>query len=281
MVNNKYQDKKGRYEINTVEIEDVDSAVFDYFDKKLALTVEGADGRRKVPVTYASGERWKLIRKNNFRDEHGTVVLPIISVNRINIDKTPGFGGLGQQVDSITVSSQLHSKTANIQNLLNQRNFNNFPEVRKDVVVRDYLTIPFPKFVTVFYEVTIWTQYQTQMNEIMEKVFYNQDYRTDSFILPLSYDGDKPDKEGYYFTAFREGVITPETNVKEFTDQERILKYVFTIKVAAYLILNPKDETLSYGKDKGKKVVYKNQSSIGISLKEEVISLEDFIKKFG
>jgi hypothetical protein len=281
MVNNKYEDKKGRYEINTVEIEDIDSSVFDYFDKKLALTVDGTDGRRKVPVVYATGERWKLIRKSNFRDEHGTVILPLMSINRINIDKTPGFGGLGQQVDSITISNRVHDKTANLQNLLSQRKFNNFPEIKKDVVVRDYLTIPFPKFITVFYEVTVWAQYQTQMNEIMEKIFYNQDFRTDSFVIPLSYDGKKPAKDGYYFTAFREGMVTPETNFKEFTDQERIVKYIFTIKVAAYLILNPKDETLSYGKDEDKKVVYKTQSSIGISLKEQVISLEDFIKKFG
>src|SRR3990167_11363912 len=101
MVENAYNDKQGQYSVGTVRIETVDTAVFDYFDKFLNVTVDSSDSdRRKVLTLYASGERWKLIRKNNFRDEHGSLILPLISINRVTIDRTPGFGGLGQQVDS-------------------------------------------------------------------------------------------------------------------------------------------------------------------------------------
>jgi len=281
-MNNKYNDKKGRYEIRPITIETVDRAIFDYYDKKLSLTVDAQNERRKVPIIYASGERWKLIRKNKFQDENGTLILPVVSINRTSIDRTPGFGGLGQEVNSITVSKQIHKKTGLYQNLLRQRKINNFPEVKKDAVVYEYLTIPFPDFATVYYEVTVWTQFQTQMNEMLEKIFYSFDYRS-SFVMPIDYDTKSKNGIGSYFVGFCDTTLTPDTNVKEFTDQERIFKYALTIKVPAHFILSPKDDVLSYGRDrenKGTNVVYKTQSATRLELKEKTVTLEDFEKLY-
>lgn len=279
-MNNRYDDKKGRYEIKPTTIETVDQAVFDYFDKKLAIKVDTERGREQVPTLFVGGERWKLIRKNNFRDENGTLILPIIAIKRVDIDRTPGFGGMAQEVPEVVVSRVIHPKSSNLQSLVKARKVKGFPEVTPPVI-REYLTIPYPDFCQVFYEIMIWSQYQQQMNEILEKIFYNYDFR-DSFVMPVDYDGKNPKGGGYYFVGFREGNVTPQGNQEDFTDQERIIQYMYNLKVSAYLMMDPKDETLSYGKDsEGKKVVYKYQSSVKTRLTETVMSIEEFEKKFG
>jgi hypothetical protein len=286
-MNNRYDDKKGRYEIKPTTIETVDQAVYDYFDKKLAIRAETEKGRKRVQCIFATGERWKLIRKNNFRDENGTLILPLISIRRFDIDRTPGFGGMAQEVPEVVVSSVIHPKTSVLQNAIDARKEKGyFSYTRKNKVVREYFTIPYPDFATVYYEIAIWTQYQSQMNEILERIFYAYDHR-DSFVMPVDYDGDKPKGNSYYFVGFREGNVTPQENTQDFTDQERIIKYVYNIKTPAYFMLDPDDEALSHGKNMGekgsdgKKVVYKKQNSIDIELKEEVYSLEEFEKLFG
>jgi hypothetical protein len=294
MVNNFYNDKSGRYEIGTVTIETVDQAAVDYFDKKLDVHVNAERSRKKVPVMFASGERWKLIRKNKFRDENGTLILPIISVRRVDIDRTPGFGGMAQEVPSITVSKIIHPKTGNVKNLLKARRENKyFPSIEKaGSVVREYLTLPFPDFCTIYYEVSIWTQYQTQMNDILERIFYKFEHM-DQFVMPVEYEGRLMKGNSYYFVGFRDGNVTPQSNTEDFTDQERIIKYTYNFRTPVYLLLDPDDEALAYemGEDyakgeyvegnQGKKVVYKNQNAITIRLKEEVLSLEEYEKLFG
>ena len=286
-MNNAYGDKKGRYDIKPVTLETVDQAVVDYFDKRLKTTVETERGRAKVSTIFATGERWKLIRDNKgLRDENGTLILPLISVVRTNIDRTPGMRALAQETPSITIRKEIHSKTANIQNLIKVRKSIGFPSTVRPPVY-EYLTIPFPDFATIYYEITIWTQYQAQMNEVLEKIFYNYDHM-DSFVMPSEYDGNKRKGNSYYFVGFRDGSVAPKTNVQDFTDKERVIQYIYTIKVPAYLMLDPKDEALGYGKvksetknDDGSKVVYKTQSAMEIKLKETVLSSEEFEKLFG
>lgn len=285
MANNSYNDKVGRYELKTVGIEDVDAAVYDYFSKKLAITVDAGENRRKVEIIYVGGERWKQARKSKFRDENGTLILPIISIDRIDIDRTRGFGGMAQEVPQITISNIIHPKTGNMQNLLKTRRENrNYTFQRSTKVVREYLTIPFPDFATIHYKIEIWTQFQTQMNEILEKIWYSYEHM-DSFVMPVDYDGENgnlPEGKGYYFVGFRDGNVMPQSNTEDFTDQERILKYVYNIRTPAYFILAPKDEPLSYGRDKdGKPVLTKYQNAVDISMEESIISYEDYEKLFG
>jgi hypothetical protein len=287
MSNNAYNDAKGSYSIKPVTLEVVDQAIVDYFDKRLSTTVDTERGRVKVPVIFASGERWKLIRDNKgLRDENGTLILPLISVRRTNIDRTPGQHALAQETSHIVVRKEIHAKTANMQTLVKARQTAGFPESKREPVY-EYLTIPFPDFATVYYEIIIWTQYQTQMNEVLEKIFYNYDHM-DSFVMPVEYDGHKRKGNSYYFVGFRDGSVVPQSNVEEFTNQERIIKYSYSIRVPAYFMLDPKDESLAYGRNKsespsddGSKVTIKHQNATDVKLKESVLSLEEFEKLFG
>jgi len=212
--------------------------------------------------------------KADLRDENGILILPLISLKRVNIDRTPGNSALVREVPYVTVKKNIHAKTANIQNLVEDRLRSNFPQ-KKIIPVEEYLTIPFPDFCTIFYEITIWTQFQTQINEILEKIFYNYDYN-DSFAMFTDYKNGVG--SGYRFVGYRDGNVTPQTNIEEFSAEERIIKYVYNIKVPVYLMLDPKDETLAYGrnktestKDKNTKIIHKSQNVVAIRLKESVI----------
>ena len=166
--------------------------------------------------------------------------------------------------------------------MVERRKSSGFPETKK-IPVDEYLTIPFPDFCTIFYEIVIWSQQQTQMNEILEKIFYNYDYM-DSFVLPVEYDGTKRKGNSYYFVGYRDGDVAPQTNVEEFSNEERVIRYSYTIKVPAYLMLDPKDEALAYGRnrnigknDDNSKVVFKSQNAVNFQLKESFVSAQQML----
>lgn len=291
---NYWQDQKtGRSEIATVTIEKIDQAILDYFQKRLNLTVDSPTGRKTVPVIYATGERAFLIRdKKGLRDENKTLILPLVTIQRLDIDRSLTFGGAALEVPSITVSKTVHKKTNILQNLIEQRNKNGFPQPKKDKVIYEVLTIPFPDFATVYYQIMIWAQFQTQMNEMLEKIFYSYDHM-DSFVIPTNYDKNDPSVKGkgYYFVGFREtDSISAQNNFEEFTDDERIIRYQYNVRVPIYLILDPKDKPVSYGKEKGgtktdsgRHVVYKQQTigEVNLSVKNErVLTAEEASKLF-
>jgi hypothetical protein len=184
---------------------------------------------------------------------------------------------MAQEVPYITIKKNIHAKTSNIDNLVQQQRNLGFP-ITKKPPVQEYITIPFPDFCTIFYEITIWTQFESQMNEVIEKIFYNYDH-LDSFVMYSEYDNQTKKGNGSRFVGFRDGSVTPKSNTEEFSDKERVIKYTYTIKVPTYLILDPKDETLAYGrahgdskKDDNSKYVYKSQNPVSVQLKEELVS---------
>jgi hypothetical protein len=105
-------------------------------------------------------------------------------------------------------------------NLLTQPLENNIFEV---------LQMPPVQFVTVTYEVMIWTQYIQQMNNITMAIMSNmQNYVGRSFRLEA--------RNGYTFVAYLDPGFEPNNNFDEFTDSERIIRTSFTMKVPGYLI---------------------------------------------
>lgn len=290
MANNRYNDAKASYELKVIDIRTVDESVKNYFEKKLRPTVDTPDGHRPIPVIFATGERWALSKtQQGIRDSNGTLILPLISIQRINIERNPGVFSMPLDVGTITLGHKVSSKTSVLQNNLNQRRNDGFMVPIKEKVVHEYTTVPFPEFCLMTYEVSVWTQHVGQMNEVLEKIFYMYSY-ADSFVIPIDYDGPslRGRGNGRYFTAIREGDFPNESNYEEFTDTERIVRYNYLFKVNAYLILSPADKTLAHGKERevdnersGKFIQYIQTSSPEIKLSEQVVSEEEYQKLFG
>lgn len=92
----------------------------------------------------------------------------------------------------------------------------------------EIITIPYPVFIQMNYNVTFWTQYMSQMNQLLESLLMKTDGQGREFQLVSN--------KGFTFTAFLQGSFTSGDNFEEYSNDERIIKYSFDIRVPAYIL---------------------------------------------
>ena len=64
------------FEFPSIELEDIDRAVFDLFDSQIRFEVEDNGKSKKIPVIFSTGERFALTRrKDPIRDMNKEVPL--------------------------------------------------------------------------------------------------------------------------------------------------------------------------------------------------------------
>jgi hypothetical protein len=247
-------------------IEDVDVSIFNLFDKEIVASCGGKDGAeiKKVPVIFAAGEKWAMLKNGRLiRDKNGTLIIPLITIMRTEINQNAGDDvvgrGINQQLGEIVVKRRLDKTDRSYQSLINrllipnQDNLSSIPsgesvssdrnvgELSNTKLARDgaYLAqnrtnniyetivVPTPQFYTSKYQVTVWTQYMQHANQIMEKIF--------SSFLPQGQCWRLDTPKGYWFIARVEaGSISTETNFDDMSQQERYIKHTFNVDVPAY-----------------------------------------------
>lgn len=257
------------FSIPSCGIEDVDRALFALFDSTLKLEIETNANTKKVPILFASGERFAQVKKNHFRDVNGTLILPLVSIHRTSLDQKMDYGmGMGQDPGEIVVKTRLSAKDPSYQNLLNKlaienqdnvadvshflnsstdaspgtiasRRLNNatMPEHtgkhlrndRLDNNIYEVITMPFPHFFTAKYKVTVWAQYVQHMNIILEQIMHGYTGQGNQFKITSP--------KGYWFVAFVDQNITSGDNFDDYNNKERVIKYEFEIEVPAYMIV--------------------------------------------
>lgn len=240
-------------------IEDVDKSVFELFDKHLPFQYDRSGTMTRVPVIFASGERFAVLRRRKpLRDKTGALILPIISVMRTNITQTSTIGGGTSEVETQVIRRKLSKEDALYQRLINSRKEQNSLDLaidpdrpdgnsrlrseRREVIasnegmqpvlgknVYEIYEIPPVKFFTATYEITFWTQYTQQMNDLLMatmSLYQNNTQRT--FRLQTS--------KGYWFVAYIGEQMSNGDNFDGFADDERLIKYTFEMTVPSYLI---------------------------------------------
>jgi hypothetical protein len=98
----------------------------------------------------------------------------------------------------------------------------------------EIITIPYPEFVTIEYNVSFWTQYLQNMNKLLESILIQFDGQEKAFRINT--------REGYELVAYFQGQFTSDTNFSDFTDNERVIKHNFNIKVPAFIIAPDSDD---------------------------------------
>ncbi len=213
-------------------LETIDSALLEYV-QNLNLFVTTGNGFEKVPVIWSSAERSFQIKDNKeIRDKNGSLIAPIISISRISAVKDPNKkgifqAGLSPNQERILYTEELNQqKTSNFANAdslkkTGQINFKTSKNNKKKVYKSKY--IPIPIYITVEYKINILTNYQSQMNEIIQPFMSRvvQNY----FLI---------EKDGYRYESF----INQEFNQENINldENERKYKSSITIKVLGYLI---------------------------------------------
>ena len=198
----------------SVTLMDMDGAITHYFDKVIKPSVEDNGENVKVPIMYASPERWKAIQRDGFmRDKKRQVITPVIVYRRTSIEKDESLPQDKLDANNPNLFYTFEKKFSRVNR------YDNFSTQIGLTPQKEYYNVTFPDYVTLTYDFTIWTSYIEQMNKIVEKVVYSDG----------AYWGD-PDK-----MRFRTS-IDSFTDAAEVSDVERLVRTTFTVTMRGYLL---------------------------------------------
>tara|TARA_R100000008_G_scaffold22845_1_gene12176 strand:+ start:2053 stop:2973 length:921 start_codon:yes stop_codon:yes gene_type:complete len=228
-------------EIYSSTIENIDKAMLNYIDERLNIFVESNTGFKKVPVLWVTAERSYQIKHNkDLRDKEETLILPLITVDRKGIEKNPNSdyaipaANIPEVRDAmggaITIGRRIYQKkTAEFQNATAKRRFgySTWPAQPAAKTVYKTISIPFPTWVAVNYQISLRAEYQQQMNTMMTK-FANQGGLN---RMPFRLQDDKNKYE-----AFIDGSFANNSNVMSLDMAQRNYETLINIKVLGYLI---------------------------------------------
>lgn len=202
------------------------------------------------------------------RDNSGTLILPLITIARTGIEQSKDDitgRGINQQTGVLTFTRRLAKEDRAYQNLVNKLYIKNQQNVflpltepsevsqqprtsravgasrnNKDIKdgallspqlnrnIFETVEIPAPQFFTAKYEVTIWTQYTQQMNQLLETLM--------SSFLPQGRCFRLETEKGYWFVAYVDDSYSQDSNFDDMSSQERIIKHKISISVPAYVL---------------------------------------------
>jgi hypothetical protein len=245
-------------------VKDIDEALFSVFSD-INFTVTKDKELSKAKVLFSAGERWAM-RKNgkDVRDDNGTLILPLIAIHRMKIDQsTYHLRGSNSHTGEIVIKRRLDKSDALYQNLINKIGIKNQSNVGgsfisgtintgniglkdnqfdKDIVDKaflsskyennlwEFIVIPTPQYIDINYEITFWTQYQAQMNELIEKLM-------SAYLAPSNRSFKLETKAGYWFVGqVTDDGFTYEGNAEDYTETERIIKNKLTVKVQSFIL---------------------------------------------
>ena len=226
-------------------LENIDYAMYDWINEVLDIHTENNEGWRKVPVKFVSPERSFLSKNDrNIRDEEGTLIFPLISIERRSVTKDlaerAGYGAylFPPSIDSpydakrgsITIARQVqHEKTADRGSAASLRMTSGsqpYHPVGNKKVVYETVTVPFPVHLTIMYAVNVRTEYAQQMNDILS-VFMTKTGALDSFLLR---------RNGHTYESFIQADYSLANNIGTMQLEERKHETQLTIKVIGYII---------------------------------------------
>ena len=241
-------------EIPISTIETIDQALFDAIDEKMNVFAQTNKGWEKVPVIWLGAERAHQIKDNrDLRNSQGFLKLPIVTIERTAIAKDPTKKGsiwaaapevADNKGGAITVARRIkQDKTANFVNAEVHRKRGpigkqtvghgqfNFP-TKSTKVVYETVTIPIPVYLDVTYVLTLRTEYQQQMNEIL----------TPFVTMPGNINYFIAGKHNHRYECFIQPDFSQENNMASMEEEERIYKTTVEIKVLGYVFSDDKNE---------------------------------------
>jgi len=161
--------KGDTYKDFTVGLQDIDEAIFYYFENVIRPFVYQNGERREVPIIYGSPERWKSVQKDGYyRDKNGRIMSPIIMFKRNSLTKN-------RNITNKLDANQPHLYTS-WQKSWNSKNFySNFNLLNNRDQTKQFIANVVPDYVTLSYSVIVQTYYIEQLNKIIESVEYASD----------------------------------------------------------------------------------------------------------
>jgi hypothetical protein len=198
----------------SVGLQDIDEAVFYYFQNVIQPSVIQNGQRLPVPIIYGSPEKWKSYQKDGYyRDQLGKIQAPLIMFKRNSIDKN-------RQIANKLDANQPNLLQVFTKKYTPRNAYDNFKVLNNRIPQQEYYAVIMPDYVTVSYTCIVFTYYVEQLNKIVEAMEYASD----------AYWGDP---QRYQFKSMIDsfGFQTELVN-----NDERIVRSTFDIKLNGYII---------------------------------------------
>lgn len=257
-------------EVGDEGLEQVDRAMWKWITEKMNVHCTTNKGWKQVTTKWVAGERAYASKVNKeFRDSGGALILPIITLQRDSVKKDPAFKGVAQahvpetkdyKGGSLTISRRINQKkTAAFQaaDSMRKRGQPNFRTRKKEKIVYETVSIPMPIYLEMTYTISIWSEYQQQMNEII-RPFATRRGGINNFIIEYN------DRR---YEAFMDADFSTESNVTELAADERKYEAKLNIRVLAAV--------LGDGTNADKPKVVVRESAVTVATPREKVMLED------
>lgn len=150
-----------------IPIQKTDQTLLRYIKQIISPTVQGYNEQQIiVPIVYNGAERWVQVRRRNYLvDEQGNVLYPIISFSRTSTKRR----------DNKMVNRVWYNGTRNFIEIQNKyskdRPFDLRDEDNGNIRKTSYFNIMLPIPLSCNYEFQIYTETQTDMNQILQSFF--------------------------------------------------------------------------------------------------------------
>ena len=215
--------------VKGVSLIDVDTTIAEYMSSVIVPDLEENGNLVKVPLIYGNAERWKGARKDGYlKDARGRIQIPLIMFKRNSIQR-----------DDTKQNFKDGARMSAYQTYSKSNRYERFSLQNGVKPVKELYNVAVPDYVTVTYEVMIWTSFTEHMNKIVEAFQYATD----------RYWGKE---DGFKFRTRMESFETAQ-EVGEGT--ERVIRTTFTMNVNAYLLPEKFNELPIVKKENSKKRV--------------------------
>lgn len=194
----------------SVKLIDIDGTILSYMDTVINPTIVDAGRQVKVPINYASPERWKAIRKDGaLRDKNGKVQTPAIAFRRSTFQRNDNLVTLNRYLQYPVMRSFSEKNKYD--------KFSLMTGVRKQ---KELYSVALPDHIIVNYEFIVWTELIEQGNQIVEAINFSTD----------DYWGDKNRYK------FRTSITDYNFETSVDAGQDRVVRTTFTLMAYAYLL---------------------------------------------
>jgi len=149
-------------------IYDIDYAIKWYIENEMQPQITANKNLLSVPVIFANGEKWDNVRRLGYiRDEKGMLQSPLLMIKRNSMQERDNRRGL--DVNRALSDNRLIFKSKyNSRNRYEDELFP-IPTNPKQNSEKIYV-VDIPKYVTIEYDIILWCDFTTQMNELIDQI---------------------------------------------------------------------------------------------------------------
>lgn len=149
-------------------IYDIDYAIKWYIENEIEPQVTSNKNLISVPTIFANGEKWDNVRRLGYiRDEKGMLQSPLLMLKRNSMSERDNRKGLDVN-RTLTDNRLIYRSKYNSRNRYEDELFP-IPTRKKEKSQKIYV-VDVPKYVTVEYDLMLWCDFTTQMNELVDQV---------------------------------------------------------------------------------------------------------------